>query len=107
MISILQIYFLGLLGSFLLFLIVYFCQKRYEKTIDLCWQSINDAITLNSGAIILIHLIGKIFKIETLALSDDYALYAALLISSLLIFASSIDKLKNGGVKKDGSKKEE
>jgi membrane protease YdiL (CAAX protease family) len=103
MISLLQLEFIVLVACFLLFLIVYIKQKKFAHTKDLIWDSIIDAVTLNSGIILLMFLIGKVFKIPYLSAIDDFALYIGLLIAGLVIIGGSVDKLR--GNKNDKKKK--
>jgi len=93
MMDLLQIYFIAFVIAFLVFLITYLVGKRYENIATACWNSATDAATLNSGVILLIHVVGKLFKIEWLVLKDDYVLLVAIFIAGLLIIGSSIDKL--------------
>ena len=104
MINLLQLYFVLLLLIFLLHIIVYRIQKKFKLIKDLVWESITDAFTLNSGIIVMLYLAGKVFNIAYFSIIDDYSLYAALLLSGLVVIGGSIDKLFN--IKKDKGKDE-
>ena len=99
MISLLQVEFIILIIGFVILLGFYIKQKRFNKIKDLIWDSIIDAITLNSGVILLLFLIGKVFDINYLSEIDDFALYLGLLIAGLVIIGGSIDKIRG---KKNG-----
>lgn len=93
MISLLQLEFLLLGLSILIFFIKYWVQKKYKKIKDLIWDCVIEGITLNSGVIILLYLTGRLFNIEYLSSIDEYALYVGLLIGGLAIVGGSVDKL--------------
>ncbi|MBT4539741.1 hypothetical protein HOC32_05625 [Candidatus Woesearchaeota archaeon] len=101
MITFFQLSFVILFILFLVFLVIYGKQKKFKDTRDLVWKSIIDAMTLNSGIIVLLYVVGKVFIWEYLTEIDNYALYIALIIAGLVIIADAIDKIKS---KKEVSK---
>jgi len=102
MISLLQLEFIILIICCIIFIVTYIIQKRFEKTKDLIWDSIINAITLCSGIILLLFLIGSVFKINYLSSIDDFLLYTGLLIAGSGIISGSIENLrgKNHGKNK-------
>jgi|SRR3989338_7756190 len=94
MISLLQLEFIILIVCCVIFIAIYIKQKRFKKTKDLIWDSIMDAVTLCSGIILLLFLVGSVFKIGYLSSIDDFVLYIGLLIAGSGIISGSIDKIR-------------
>jgi hypothetical protein len=92
--SLLQLEFLILIACLIIFIVIYAIHKKFKTTKDLIWDSIMDAITLCSGIILLLYLIGKVFQIEYLNKIDDFSLIIGLLIAGLVIIGGSIDKIR-------------
>lgn len=82
----------------LFFLIICFIrrkQRRDDTIKDLTYNSITDAVTLNSGVVILLYTTGKFFTINYLTDHvDSYMLLIALTISGTVIISDSLDKLR-------------
>ena len=95
MITFFQLSFVTLFVLFLVFLVIYGKQRKFKDIRDLVWKSIIDAITLNSGIIVLLYVAGKVFIWEYLTEIDNYALYIALIIAGLVIIADAIDKIRS------------
>lgn len=86
--------FILLIFFFFFIAIVHRIQKRHRNLSELVASAFMDAITLNSGALILLYVIGILAEIPYL--TEDFensAVLIALTFSGLVLIARSIDKL--------------
>lgn len=75
----------------LVFFILCFLNK--EKSIRLKAQSsIIDSMTLSSGIILVLYLIGKAWNIEYLKAVDEFSLGLATILASIILISDVIDK---------------
>ncbi|MDD5193674.1 MAG: hypothetical protein PHF67_03745 [Candidatus Nanoarchaeia archaeon] len=75
----------------LVFFILCFINK--EKSIRLKAQSsIIDSMTLSSGVILILYLIGKAWNIEYLKAVDEFSLGLATILASIILISDVIDK---------------
>ena len=82
---------------FLIFGLRYFYIKKSKSFQELAWDSFTDALTLNSGIIILLYTYGLVSGNEYFSKIDNYSLIIALILAGIVTIGGSLDKLKKNG----------
>lgn len=90
---------------FIIILVFYIKRKKFDTIKGLVINSFIDALTFNSGLIILLYLAGLFFQVKYLSEIDNYALYSALLLAGFIMLADVIDKLRETNKNKEDGKK--